>query len=45
MSSFTSTIIRSAPWPERSAFSAASVLSAWVTLAPRDMAILPAVVI
>src|SRR5262249_18458003 len=44
MSSATSTIIRSAPRPERSTASACSLLSACVTLAPLSIAILLAVV-
>src|ERR1041385_5633632 len=44
MSSDTSTIIRSAPRPERSTASAWSVESAWVTEAPLSIAILLAVV-
>src|SRR4051812_32416493 len=44
MSTATSTISRSAPLPERSTASACSIDSAWVTDAPRSMAILVAVV-
>src|SRR6185312_9085622 len=43
MSSFTSIISRSAPWPERSALRPWSISSAWATVAPRLSAILPAV--
>src|SRR5574337_246423 len=44
MSSATSTIVKSAPRPERSTASACSLLSAWMTLAPLSMAILLAAV-
>ena len=44
MSTATSTISRSAPLPERSTASAWSMDSAWVTAAPRSIAILVAVV-
>src|SRR5690348_7439883 len=44
MSTATSTISRSAPLPDRSTASACSIDSAWVTAAPRSIAILVAVV-
>jgi hypothetical protein len=40
----TSTISRSAPLPERSTAIACSIDSAWVTFAPRSIAILVAAV-
>ncbi len=43
ISRFTSTMTMSAPWPERSAVSAASISSTWATLAPLSSASLPAV--
>ena len=40
ISSATSTMTRSAPWPARNAVSAASMSGTWATFAPRLMAIL-----